>query len=328
MPITSFIRMPASAVLHLPARTAVGDKQDQNLEKGGGIGERQKISDLSVIAESLRRQKDPEKYKNEAKALISMGVLYDNAQEFLKALDCYRNYLELCIKLGDAEGEAVAYNYIACSIQEHEDLKSTASKDNSNAPGELGSPSNAAAAAMYRKAAEFHQQHADKGDVEGKFVAYTNLGLVYAKLSQWADAANSHKRALKCATYLENPPKQCVAIGNLGFLLFRRGKMGAAKACITRYFQICKILGDVQGTARAHYMLGTIAALFKKYKEAEEEFRSAMTTAQQCHDKQMEVFSKVQIGIARGKMELSRMLSSEDFNATMTTVSRRHSSYF
>lgn len=51
-----------------------------------------------------------------------------------------------------------------------------------------------------------------------------------------------------------------------------------------------------------------------------------MTTAQQCHDKQMEVFSKVQIGIARGKMELSRMLSSEDFNATMTTVSRRHSS--
>jgi hypothetical protein len=43
-------------------------------------GERQKISDLSVIAESLRRQKDPEKYKDEAKALISMGVLYDNAQ--------------------------------------------------------------------------------------------------------------------------------------------------------------------------------------------------------------------------------------------------------
>jgi hypothetical protein len=63
-------------------------------------------------------------------------------------LDCYQNYLELCIKLGDAEGEAVAYNYIACSIQEHEDLKSTASKHNSNAPGELGSPSNAAAAAM------------------------------------------------------------------------------------------------------------------------------------------------------------------------------------
>jgi hypothetical protein len=38
MPITSFIRMPASAVLHLPARTAVGHKQDQDLEKGGGIG--------------------------------------------------------------------------------------------------------------------------------------------------------------------------------------------------------------------------------------------------------------------------------------------------
>jgi len=38
MPITSFIRMPASAVLRLPARTAVGHKQDQDLEKGGGIG--------------------------------------------------------------------------------------------------------------------------------------------------------------------------------------------------------------------------------------------------------------------------------------------------
>jgi hypothetical protein len=38
MPITTFIRMPASAVLHLPARTAVGDKQAQDLEKGRGIG--------------------------------------------------------------------------------------------------------------------------------------------------------------------------------------------------------------------------------------------------------------------------------------------------
>lgn len=46
---------------------------------------------------------------------------------------------------------------------------------------------------QYEKAASYHLKHAELADVEGKFIAYTNLGLLYATLGKWADAAKTHK---------------------------------------------------------------------------------------------------------------------------------------
>jgi hypothetical protein len=42
------------------------------------------------------------------------------------------------------------------------------------------------------------------------------------------------QKALRCATFVQSSPDQCIAVGNLGFLLFRRKKMVVAKACISR----------------------------------------------------------------------------------------------
>lgn len=42
------------------------------------------------------------------------------------------------------------------------------------------------------------------------------------------------QKALQCATFVQSSPDQCIAVGNLGFLLFRRKKMVVAKACISR----------------------------------------------------------------------------------------------
>ncbi len=42
------------------------------------------------------------------------------------------------------------------------------------------------------------------------------------------------QKALRCAMFVQSSPDQCIAVGNLGFLLFRRKKMVVAKACISR----------------------------------------------------------------------------------------------
>jgi hypothetical protein len=84
------------------------------------------------------------------------------------------------------------------------------------------------------KAIDFHKKHAAKTDIEGKFTAFTNLGIIYATLCIWTEAAKFHKKALRCATFVQSSPDQCIAVGNLGFLLFRRKKMVVAKACISR----------------------------------------------------------------------------------------------
>lgn len=36
------------------------------------------LADLQMLAESARRTNDPARYKDEAKAVLSMGVIYDN----------------------------------------------------------------------------------------------------------------------------------------------------------------------------------------------------------------------------------------------------------
>lgn len=43
------------------------------------------------------------------------------------------------------------------------------------------------------RACDYHMQHAAQSDIEGKFVAFTNLGLNLTTRCEWADAAKFHK---------------------------------------------------------------------------------------------------------------------------------------
>lgn len=57
----------------------------------------------------------------------SMELLF--SQEFPKARENYERFLELCKLLEDSEGEAVAYNFLGCNIQESQDLKLACQRD-------------------------------------------------------------------------------------------------------------------------------------------------------------------------------------------------------
>jgi tetratricopeptide (TPR) repeat protein len=205
----------------------------------------------------------------------------------------------------DIEGEAMVLNFIGCSIQEEADIKVAASKTAIDfTVKEDGADMHPIVVqdTQYLKAIDFHKKHAAKTDIEGKFTAFTNLGIIYATLCIWTEAAKFHKKALRCAIFVQSSPDQCIAVGNLGFLLFRRRKMVVAKACISRYLMICRMLGDTLGLARSHYTLGQIALQLKKFREAKVEFTAAMNAAIQHGDKQIETFCKVQLGICKGNV--------------------------
>ncbi|KAH9558796.1 hypothetical protein CY35_06G025900 [Sphagnum magellanicum] len=298
-PITSFLRVPVCPGYRLPERISV-EEQKEKLEKGGHrrAGFRAKIADQAMLAESFRRQRDPGVYKDEAKAIITMA-------EYPKALENYLRFLDLCHRIMDIEGEAMVLNFIGCSIQEEADIKVAASKtaiDFTVKEDEADMHPIVVQDTQYLKAIDFHKKHAAKTDIEGKFTAFTNLGIIYATLCIWTEAAKFHKKALRCATFVQSSPDQCIAVGNLGFLLFRCKKMVVAKACISRYLMICRMLGDTLGLARSHYTLGQIALQLKKFREAKVEFTAAMNAAIQHGDKQIETFCKVQLGICKGNV--------------------------
>ena len=50
----------------------------------------------------------------EGAAYFSMGVLYDNMGQFLKAMDCYKKFLAVCQKLNDEVGQEVRDVVLRC----------------------------------------------------------------------------------------------------------------------------------------------------------------------------------------------------------------------
>ena len=57
------------------------------------------------------------RHQMEGAAYFSMGVLFDNMEQYSKALDCYKKFVAVCQKLGDVSGEALAYNCIGVDFQ-------------------------------------------------------------------------------------------------------------------------------------------------------------------------------------------------------------------
>ncbi|MCO5610645.1 hypothetical protein L7F22_064884 [Adiantum nelumboides] len=276
------------------------EDQQKDIEKGGHGSTRGKLADYSMLVESLRRQKDARLDREEARMLLCKGIIHDNAQEFAKAIKSYKEYLILGIKNGDKEGEAIAYNFIACSLQEEQDLKLADTLEISSE-----------AAIQYEKAEEYHKLHAEIANYDGKFLAHSNLGLLYANMGKWTDAAISHQNALKYATLAERPDRQGVAVGNLGFTLFRQKEWVTAKACMVKYLQICNALKDVHGQGRAYYILGSIASQRKWYEEAIKEFEASLKAAKLTKDAKLETLSKIMLGVAQGDILLKKQEASE-----------------
>ncbi len=57
------------------------------------------------------------KVRDEGRAYFSMGVLYDNMQNYKQAVACYERFLAVCKNIGDAHGEALAYNCMGVDYQ-------------------------------------------------------------------------------------------------------------------------------------------------------------------------------------------------------------------
>jgi hypothetical protein len=65
-------------------------------------------------------------------------------QEYDKAVEAYQQFYALCEKMEDDAGQSLAYNYMACTIQERENTKLTLAmkhaKKSAQKPGEFEIP--------------------------------------------------------------------------------------------------------------------------------------------------------------------------------------------
>ena len=95
------------------------------------------------------------------------------------------------------------------------------------------------------------------------------------------------------------------------------GAINSSRAFLTapslrRYLAICQSLEDGNGIAEAHFLLGIVASSLAKYATAAAEFEAALQAAKASGNKDIARFSRVHIGMAKGKINLAQQLIAAD----------------
>lgn len=187
------------------------------------------LKDFQVLAASSKRAN---KKDVEATAYASLGVVYDNQDEFLTSVEYYNQYLTLCQELNDAVGVSSAYNCIGINymLLVNPNLeKSTifAEKISNNSIKNIEESK-----IFINNAIEAHNNHlTNSPDLGGQFVANINLGICYIWLSEISLAAKAIQDALKIAIKMQTLYGQSIAVGNLGLLALYKKDFSTSKTC-------------------------------------------------------------------------------------------------
>ena len=253
--------------MKLPARFPVNKSkpsagEDHNIKL--------QIVDYQLLAAACQRGN---KIRGEARNHFIIGILHDNRKDYTKSLASYERYLKLCQLSEDADGQLLAFN--ALGVVHYL----------------LGN---------YDQALEFHQKHLDSTAFLDRFIAHTNMGLVFAVKKDLHKASVEHQHALRYSIRLGLINLQSIAIGNLGVAGTSQHDYVTAKACMERYLELSSSIQNSHGRSSAHQTLGKIAQEQGDHKVATEHFYSALKSAQTTGDKVLETQSKVNLGIALG----------------------------
>jgi len=200
------------------------------------------LKDFQVLAASSRRA---DKKDVEATAYASLGVVYDNQEEYLISIEYYNQYLSLCQELNDAVGISSAYNCIGINymLLVNPNLeKSTifADKIIQNSVKNLDECKN-----YINYAIQAHSNHlSNSPDLGGQFVANINLGICYIWLSDVSLAAKAIQDALKIAIKMQTLYGQSIAVGNLGLVALYKKDYATTKTCFDQHLQLIQALID------------------------------------------------------------------------------------
>lgn len=273
-----------------------GDAADRNMLKKREMFIRKKIADYAQIARACEREG---RSRGEGHARFCMAVYYDNLNEYSSAITQYRKFLDISTQMNDVEGVSLANNSLGIAYQ---NIARTSDS--------------VKAARALAKAAEYHAKHRDMADPIGKFVAYTNLGLVSGLMGDVVQATMNHEHALRCAIRLSDVARQSLALGHLGLVGSAHKDYVTARACMEKHLELVTKLGNAEGREKALFTLGEIAEKQGENKSAARFYKGALSSARENGNMQAADTAKVNIGIARGNLVIE-----DRMNAILSSLS-------
>jgi len=289
-----------------------------------------RIQDLELLTFACKRAA---KVREEGRAHFSLAVLKDNIRQYGKAIECYNQFLKICMDCNDGQGCALAYHCIAVNYQLMGGGESALGPDNhagagnaaaTSFPVSMMSPSGARAVAdkaaavmgspikpdLLRKAIFYHNKHRENADSVGKFVAHLNMGLAYALLSEKEASTVNHQYALRYALQLNSLEGQSLAIGSLSFSAgMYDNDPEKMRQLVERYLELSGTLKQQRNQASAFKKLGILASQQGDSEQSISYFAQAIESAREQGDVRTEKDCAVRLGIATGQAKMAEHLS-------------------
>lgn len=226
---------------------------------------------------------------------FSLGITYDNVQDYSKAIDCYMLVLSISESTQHSIFMGLAANCIGVNYQ----MMSSASREYIYT-GKFVDAGNR----NLQNALVYHQKHLDVADDAGKFVAHLNLGLAYGSLNDPNEAARHHQEALRLSIRLNSSYGQSLAVGNLGLLASRQNDLETAVACMDQHLQLIQSVNDRSGEAFAWIQLGLLSSRLGDHERAVRSFDQAYKLAQELGEVGTMKQCGCYLGVARARLQM------------------------
>jgi tetratricopeptide (TPR) repeat protein len=235
--------------------------------------------DVLIVARqsALMAARKMRRVSAEADALVFLGDVYADVQEFSKAIACYDEAIELFRKLDDRHGEGQALNCFGIAYRAQGNLgESIRSYENS-----LG---------IFR----------DIGDRRSEGMVLGNLGVAFLQSGRTDESARCCQEALTIISDIGGPHNEAVILGNLGEVYVGLGRVEDGVNSFRRAIAIFDDIGDLYNLALAFGNLGRAYIQLKKFKDASD-----------CHRAARDIF--IDVGDKNGEAESRRDLARAQF---------------
>lgn len=238
--------------------------------------------------DAARAMKDTRKI---VKVLAGLGLSRHMQGEYDKAIDYYKQGLEIAkqngylefeamflgdlglahVQKGDYYAEAVNYLNDYWTLIHNRNKKNNAGfLEEARALGNLGNAYYGAD--MYVKAIELHQQRLGLSrqikDQTGEAKALNDLGIVYQALGNSKKAIEHYSQALTLAQQSKNKLQESISLGNLGVIYQNQGDYAKAIDYQQKRLAIARELKDLRSQAESLANLGGAAYFQGDYSKA------------------------------------------------------------
>lgn len=265
-----------------PLRLMYDPHQVRMIEKGFSFKKIASLRDYKMMAAACNRAGKP---RMEALAYYKLGCMYEELFQPHAALKYYQKFLQLSQGLQDSVGTALALNClgVCCHLIGGEYLK---------------------------KSLQYHMEHWEIADIQGKIIAHINMGLVFSQMGDIENAAENHRMALQYASDIQDEHGESIALANLGVLGKGIGDLQTAQACIERHLLLSEYMKDPECQSDAYHQLGLLAMKKKDYETAVTMLKKAREIALENGDQTKSNQIKCTLGVATGNLLLDQHIQN------------------